>query len=62
MLANNDIGTIQPIREAAKIVRDFNKKNRTSTSPFFAGFAGSFPHRCLPSASLSRYQHGDARR
>jgi cysteine desulfurase len=34
MLANNDIGTIQPIREAAKIVRDFNKKNRTSTSPF----------------------------
>jgi cysteine desulfurase len=28
MLVNNDIGTIQPIRQAAKIVRDFSKATR----------------------------------
>jgi cysteine desulfurase len=34
MYANNEIGTIQPIREIAKIIRDFKKKNKTQT-PFF---------------------------
>ncbi len=34
MYANNEIGTIQPIKEAAKIIRDFRKRNNSST-PFF---------------------------
>lgn len=29
MMVNNEIGVIEPIREIAKIVRDFNKKNNT---------------------------------
>ncbi len=33
MYANNEIGTIQPIREIAKIIRDFKKKH--STGPLF---------------------------
>jgi|GEM_PF-445250 len=31
MYANNEIGTIQPIRDIAKIVRDYKKIHRTST-------------------------------
>lgn len=30
MLVNNEIGTIEPIHEVVKIVRDFNKKNNTN--------------------------------
>ena len=30
MMVNNEIGTIEPISEIAKIVRDFNKKNNTN--------------------------------
>ncbi len=30
MHSNNEIGTIQPIDEAAKIIKDFNKKNNTN--------------------------------
>jgi cysteine desulfurase len=29
MYANNEIGTIQPIRQIGKIIKDFNKKNNT---------------------------------
>ena len=36
MYANNEIGTIQPIREIAKIIRDFRKKNNPPAGgPFF---------------------------
>jgi len=33
--ANNEIGTIQPIREIAKILRDFRKKNNDLRLPYF---------------------------
>lgn len=37
MMANNEIGTIQPIRELAKVVRDFKKENGRGPleAPFF---------------------------
>ena len=34
MYANNEIGTVQPIREIAKVIRDFKKKNK-SNFPLF---------------------------
>lgn len=33
--ANNEIGTIQPIRQVAKILRDFRKKNNDLRLPYF---------------------------
>lgn len=35
MYVNNEIGTIQPIREIAKIIRDFRKTNTLLARPFF---------------------------
>ena len=35
MYANNEIGTVQPVSEIAKIIRDFRKRNSGSATPFF---------------------------
>jgi len=35
MLANNEIGTIQPIKEIAEIISNYRKKNKNSQLPYF---------------------------
>ncbi len=45
MYANNEIGTIEPIREIAKIIRDFRKSPKTPSSyPYFHTDASQAPN------------------
>jgi cysteine desulfurase len=61
MYANNEIGTIQPIQEIAKIIRRFRKQNKEEQNPFLRssdeGIQGARP---LKNDFILPYFHTDA--
>ena len=59
MYANNEIGTIQPIREIAKVIRNFKKNGRGNFVPLRTDEEGNPTGTKIPS-SVFPYFHTDA--